>query len=178
MTLEELFEMLDIESGSEFEYFENFADLVESDEDIDSDLIVELLRDADMKVFAELTESYFYDTMENVPQDQIDLYNLLETIKRNFIGMSQAVQNEEDNAIIQLSDEINRFRQWYSLELNCNCKDESTNEVFNQTVRDAICDSRMEKIGGHELVYDFSKAAEYEIEEFIMTYGDMVDDNE
>ncbi len=174
MTIDELFELLDITSGAEFEYFENFADLVESDEDIDADLIVELLKEADMKVFAELVESYFYDTMENVPQDQIDIYNLMENIKRNFVGMAQAAQNEDENAILQLSDELDRFRHWYSIDLNCSCKDESTNEVFDQTVRDAICDSRMEKIGGHELVYDFSKAAEYEIDEVIMTYGDMV----
>ncbi len=177
MTLEELYEILDIETGSEFEYFENFADLVECEEEIEADLIYALLEEADLKVFSELVESYFYDVMENIPQDQIDIYNLMETIKRNFVGMAQAVSNEEDeNALVRLADEIVKFRKWYSIDRSCSCTDPVKGTTFAETVRDAITDSRMEKIGGNELVYDFSQAADYELDEYIMTYGDMINE--
>ena len=140
MTLEELYEILDIETGSEFEYFENFADLVECEE-------------------------------------EIDIYNLMETIKRNFVGMAQAVSNEEDeNALVRLADEIVKFRKWYSIDRSCSCTDPVKGTTFAETVRDAITDSRMEKIGGNELVYDFSQAADYELDEYIMTYGDMINE--
>lgn len=67
MDRDELFTLLDIESGSQFEYFENFADFVESDCAISDDAVYELMREVDMKTFAELCESYFYDALESVP---------------------------------------------------------------------------------------------------------------
>ena len=66
MDRDELFELLDIESGADFQYFENFADLVECEEDIESDIIYDMLEDVDMKTFNEICESFFYDTLENV----------------------------------------------------------------------------------------------------------------
>ena len=39
MDKEELFALLDIEAGAEFEYFENFADFVEHEGLIDSDAV-------------------------------------------------------------------------------------------------------------------------------------------
>ena len=44
MNLEELLEYLDLDDGSEFEYFEAMADLVESEDYIDSDAVYGLLR--------------------------------------------------------------------------------------------------------------------------------------
>ena len=116
MDKEELFALLDIENGAEFEYFENFADFVEHEGLIDSDAVYELITDVDMKTFAELCESYFYETLENVPGDQIDLYNLLENIKRVLVGLSEVARKGEDNAQLNLADEFNRFRLWYSSE--------------------------------------------------------------
>ncbi len=77
MDKEELFALLDIEAGAEFEYFENFADFVEHEGLIDSDAVYELITDVDMKTFAELCESYFYETLENVPGDQITCLKIL-----------------------------------------------------------------------------------------------------
>ena len=106
MDKEELFELLDITSGAEFEYFENFADFAEYDGMVDGDAVYELITDVDMKTFAELAESYFYDILENVPGDQIDLYNLLENIKRVLVGLSEAVRKGEDNAEPRLSGRV------------------------------------------------------------------------
>lgn len=178
MELKDLFEMVDIENGAEFEYFENFADLVETEEEIESDLIYGLLQEVDLKVFEELTESYFYDTMENIPQEQIDLYNLMETIKRNFIGMAQAARDEDDSALVKLADELGRFINWYSIENNCKIIDSVDGNAIFLPVRDAIVEARLEKLGGHEMEYDFDSALDYPIEEYIMTYGDLVSEDE
>ena len=173
MDRDELFELLDIESGADFQYFENFADLVECEEDIESDVIYDMLEDADLKTFAEICESFFYETLESVPGDQIDLYNLIENIKRALIGLAEAARSEEDNALLQLADELNRFRIWYSVEKLAECKDLSTNKASYLSVRDALVNARLEKLGTDEYAYDFSEAMDYELEEFIMTYADL-----
>lgn len=172
MDREELFALLDIESGADFEYFENFADFVEHDGQIDSDAVFEMITDVDMKTFAELCESYFYDTLENVPGDQIDLYNLLESIKRVLVGLSEAVRKGEENAELKLADEFNRFRIWYSAESEVECRSADGETAF-LAVRDALTGVRMEKLSGEEYFYDFSDALNYELEEYIMTYADL-----
>jgi len=176
MDRDQLFTMLDIESGADFQYFENFADLVECEEEIESDVIYDMLEDVDLKTFTEICESFFYDTLESVPGDQIDVYNLLENIKRALIGLAEAARKDEDNALLQLADELNKFRIWYSVELHAECKDVMTQKVSYMPVRDALANARMEKLNGDEYAYDFTEALQYELEEFIMTYADLVDE--
>ncbi len=178
MDKEELFALLDIETGEEFEYFENFADFVEHEGIIDSDAVYELITDVDMKTFAELCESYFYETLENVPGDQIDLYNLLENIKRVLVGLSEAARKGEDNAELNLADEFNRFRVWYSAESEVECKHALSGEISFVPVRDALANARLEKLSGDEYHYDFTNALNYEIEEFMMTFADLVSEDE
>ena len=178
MDRDNLYELLDIESGADFQYFENFADLVECDEDIESDILFEMMEDVDLKTFTEICESFFYDTLESVPGDQIDLYNLLETIKRVLIGLAEAARKDEDNALLQLADELNKFRIWYSVELHAECKSVVKETVSYMAIRDALANSRMEKLNGEEYAYDFSQAMEYELEEFVMTYADLVADDD
>ena len=178
MDRDELFELLDIESGADFQYFENFADLVECEEDIESDIIYDMLEDVDLKTFNEICESFFYDTLENVPGDQIDLYNLLENIKRALIGLAEAARKEEDNALLQLADELNKFRNWYSVELFAECKNTVNEKVSYLSVRDALVNARLEKLNGEEFAYDFTEALNYELEEFVMTYADLVESDE
>lgn len=173
MDRDELFALLDIDNGADFQYFENFADLVECEEEIESDVIYDMLEDVDLKTFAEICESFFYETLESVPGDQIDLYNLIENIKRVLIGLSEAARGDEDNALLQLADELNRFRIWYSVEKLAECKDLSNDKISYMAVRDALVNARLEKLGTEEYAYDFSEALEYELEEFMMTYADL-----
>lgn len=174
MDRDELFALLDIENGEQFEYFENFADFAECDSAVDDDAVYELMTEVNMKTFAELCESYFHDLLESVPGDQIDVYNLLENIKRALIGLSEAAGKGEENAILKLADEFNRFRIWYSQDSIVECRNLATNHVQNMSVRDSLVNARLEKLDGSEYIYDFSQAVEYPLEEYIMTYADLV----
>lgn len=182
MKLEQLYEFLDIEHGGQFEYFENFADLVETPETIDDDTLFALMREVELKTFAELCESYFYETLESVPGDQIDLYNLLENIKRSLIGLSEAADvaktedpNEEKD-MLKLSDELNRFRRWFTGDSVVECRDVMSGKAEFLTVRDALTTSRLEKLNKDEHLYDFSRALDYPIEEYIMTMADLAEE--
>ena len=46
MTINDLLEMLDIEDGSQFEYFECMSDLVEAEDEIDADVMYHNFRGA------------------------------------------------------------------------------------------------------------------------------------
>lgn len=177
MNIEELFEFLDLESGEDFQYFENFADFVECGEDIEHDAICIMLSEIDMQNFAEICESYFYDITENMPQDNVDIYSLLENIKRVLVGLSEVVAaGEEEGADVKLADELNRFRIWYSVESEVECKDIKRGKAYYIPVRDALALYRSEKLTNGEYSYDFGSALEYELEEYIMTYADLADD--
>lgn len=176
MDKDKLYELLDIESGEDFQYFENLANLVESEEDIDDELVYLLLSEVDLGIFSELVESYFYDISETIPDKDVEFYTLLETIKRNLSGMAQAAtEDEEENVLRKLAEEVNRFRSWYSVENNVAVTDSNGDTVF-KPVRDALIDARMERIGGGRKAYDFTEALGYPLDEYVMTYGDMVDD--
>lgn len=177
MDLEQLLKYLDIADGSEFEYFEDFENLIENEEEIDNDVIFELFKEVNMDVLKETSSYYFNDVMEFVPGEQIDLYNLLENIRRVLAGLITAVKDGEENALLKLADEFNRFRNWYSVEKTVECRNLDDDSITQETLRDALVNARIEKLEGEEYDYDFTKTLQYELEEYIMTYADMDDED-
>lgn len=172
MTKEELYELVDIDSGDEFTYFENLSALLEADEKIESDVIYALFSEVDLHTLAELFESYFYDIMESMPED-LDVYNLLEAEKRNLVAMAEASGREEEGALRKLSEEIERFHDFFSSELNCEITRQNDGKISMTSLRDAIYEHRAGKLHNELLHFDISKAADYVIEEYIMSIGDL-----
>jgi len=180
MDRDELYEMLDIESGKDFQYFENIADLFESSEDIGGDVLYELLEEVDMDVFAELCESYFDQLEDSIPDGETEFYTLTLNIKRAFIGMASSVSSEEDDdevdqALLQLSEEIGKFRVWYSDSDTVECINDDSGDSQVLPVRDALALSKEEKLGGDTYRFDFTEALDYELSDFVMTFADLAD---
>lgn len=178
MTLKELLELLDLDEASEFEYFENISDLVESDKEIDMDVLYQLFKDVDMDVLADLYKMYFDEILETVPGQHMDLYSLLDSVKMLLIGMARNMENEND--MLRMAEEFARFRRWYSIESEVwigkiGSKDPQT----CMTVRDALTQSRLEKLNGPiEYIYDFDNAMDFEIDEYSMSFADLVKEEE
>ena len=110
MTLKELLELLDLEDASQFEYFENISDLIESDKEIDMDVLYQLFKEMDMDMLADLYETYFDEILETVPAQNMDLYSLLDSVKLFLIGMARNM--ESDNDLLRMAEEFARFRRW------------------------------------------------------------------
>ncbi len=171
MNYKELLQFLEIENGNEFEYFENIADLFESEQDIEEEALYKLFNEVDYMAIIEIIENYFEDIMNALPDDSTEIYTLFETIKITLIGLLQSL--EEEVALVHLCEEILRFRTWYSVLQSVECKNISTGETFSVSIRDALSLARIEKLEGDKYQYDFEECMDYKIEEYIMSYGDM-----
>lgn len=172
MTREELLDILDLEDGSGFTYFENFAELMETPEHVDEGALVQVLREADAKTFAELAESYFYDISEHMPQDQIDIYNTLEAVKCNIVSMSGAIVKEPE-VLPGLCSEIIRFREWYSLDEHVEVTEHGEDGRKKMSIKDALYDYRLSDLTKKDNTYDFGGVTPYELDEYYVNVGDL-----
>lgn len=164
MNKDKLYEMLNIESGIEFEYFENMSDLLECDEYIDADAIFVLIEESDIKVVKGLFETYFEDITESVPDEESELSALMEMMKMAFMGIC----DNGGNALTydRLSEEIVKFREWFVFEDKVKKGDTMLN------VRDALTNCRFNSLSGSKDRFDFSEALEYEIDEYAVSFED------
>ena len=179
MNFEELLEYLDLEDGSDFEYFEAMADLIESEEYIDQEAVYSLFQQADKTMIGELLNDYFEDVLDGLPDDSGEIFSLLHQIKMSLTGMAAGVNDDEDD-LRRFVDEFCRFRNWYSHESEVRLVPESGEPLYH-TVRDAITASRVEKLGGEKYRYDFENALDYQLDSYIMPFSDLAssgDDDE
>lgn len=174
MNLELLLEYLEIDDASEFEYFENLADLIEADMVLDPEVIYPLFEAADKKIMAELFETYFEELLKAVPEDAVELYTMLDSMKLAFMGMTKHL--EEDRDLVFLSDEFCRFRNWYSLDPTVWVQQlgETRQKETCVSLRDALTLSRMEALGEPKYEYNFEEALNYEINQYTMSFADLM----
>ena len=59
MNFEQLLKLLQIEDATEFEYFENFADLIESEGQIADDALYKLINECNQDSLLEIIDNYF-----------------------------------------------------------------------------------------------------------------------
>lgn len=176
MDLNELMDMLEIDEPSEFEYFENLADLLESDETIPEETLFQLFSQTDPKTVAELIHNYFDDMLEAMPESSTEMFTLLENIKRSLIGLLQT--SEEESLLRHFVEELFRFKTWFCYESEVGCKSLSGGEEKTLPLRDALILSRLEKMEEDEYQYDFENCLKYEIDEYIMSFADLAIEEE
>lgn len=172
MERKELYELIDIESAEDFSYFENLAALLECEEDIDFQDVAELIVSVDMEKLAELLDDYFEEITDHIPAAETEVFTIFENIRHSLVGMARNAADE--SVVSRLAEEIERFRRWYSMDSRVFVREGSGSAERIHTLRDAIVLSRLEKIEGTSNEYDFTEAKDYEIEEYIMSFADMI----
>lgn len=171
MNREELYALVDIDDPSEFEYFENLADLLECDEDIPYDELYSLLREVDKGTLGMLIDDYFEEISDFLPEDDGELFLLMDQIRRSLKGLARG--SEDENVLGGLTGELDRFRTWYSGSSEVICKDLATGEEQTCSLRDAIAAARLEKIDGERYSYDFEGCHDYKLDDYVMSFADM-----
>lgn len=175
MNLNELLKLLDLDEATEFEYFENLSDLVESEEDIELEALCQLFKDVNMSTMADLLDTYFEEVLNAVPEDAAELYTLLDSIKMALIGMAKNVSEDAD--VVRFADEFHRFRTWYSVESAVWIREIGSSggdRCIN--LRDALTLARVEELGGEAYEYTFDEALDFELDQYTMSFADLVRD--
>ena len=162
------YNVLDIDSADEFQYYENLAALLEEDEYIEENLIKDLLRSIDMELLAEQMGSYFDGFLDHLPENETDLYIMVESIGRAFEGL--IFEDMSDADLSELASEIVKFRKWYVHDLN------AVNRINGEeaNVRDARYDIAAAKLLGEDTDYDFRLALDYDLDGFNVRVADMI----
>lgn len=172
MTKEELYELLDIETAEDFKYVENVAQYLECEDEIEFRDMAELIRDLDKDEAAGLFDDYFDEIMDFIPEAETEVYSLFTNIRRSLTGLLKNADEVSTEA--KITEELERFRRWYSMDSRVYLSSSDLNGEKEETLRDAIFDKRMESLGGDKYFYDFTEAMDYPLEEYVMTFGDMM----
>lgn len=168
MDLNELFEIVDIESAEDFKYFDNFAALMESDDYIPAEVMYELFAEVDTDVLSELTDNYFEDIMEGVPEEEAELFTLLDNIKRVLKGYAE--NTDDERSMVLFTDEVSRFRNWYNFDTDVECQSRKDGSTRTVPVREALVLYRIEKLRADEYMYDFSQCLDYPLDEYVVSF--------
>ena len=162
------YKVLEIDTADEFQYYENLAALLEEDELIEENLIKDLVRTVDREKLAEHFESYFDRFLDHLPDNETDLYVMVESIGRAFEGL--IFEDMSDADFSELASEIAKFRKWYVHDLN------AFNRLTGEeaSVRDARYDIAAAKLLGEDADYDFRTALDYDLDGFNVRVADMI----
>lgn len=178
MNYEKLLEYLELADAGEFEFFENLADLVEADMEIEPEAIYQLFDGADKEILSELFGNYFEDLLQSVPEEETALYTLLDSVKMALIGMCRNLEEEQD--LVLLADEFYRFRNWYSMDSSVLVVTMEPAEIQETELpmRDALALVRLEKLGGEKYEYSFDGALDFEMDQYTMSFADLMQEEE
>ena len=180
MNYKDLTVYLNIENGSELQYFEEMADLIESDEPIDHDALMQLFSEIDTQTVSELIDNYFNDITDVLPGEHSDMYSLLDQIRLELTGCVREIDPEDPDSVQAFTDRFSRFRSWYVYDtevyvLERDPEGESPDHEYTQSVRDAIVTARAGRFSDEEFEFDFSDALDYEIDYYTVSFSDLIE---
>jgi hypothetical protein len=178
MEYEEILSLLDIGSGKDLAYFEQYAELVECEDYISPEALSQIFEEADGDALAELTDGYFEELLAGVPDEETELYTLIQTIGRALSGM--ALMSDPDEDVADYADEFLRFRTWFTFESEVRCHkiddDNDDSEVIVPLMQ-ALAMYRSQHLSDEEYEYDFSDVLDYPIDEYVVLL-DSIDEDE
>ena len=85
-----------------------------------------------------------------------------------------AKNEDEASAKANLAEELNRFRNWYSVGSKVVCSSVITGRERIENLRDALILSRLEKLDGDKFYYDFDSCKDYKLDDYIMSFADVI----
>lgn len=159
MRLDELMEIIEIDNLDEFEFFEHFSALMECPEEIDAELFYKVLADIDTPLLTELTDNFFEDLIQGVPDDAMALYSLLYSVKTALCDAAKEADNKRDRLFY--IEELYRFRNWYIFDSIVTCRRLSDDVTSEISIFDALTLFRLEKLGEDKYDYDFTHCLEF-----------------
>jgi len=154
MILDEILDELDIVEISDFRYFEQFSALMETDfEGLEYDDFAELMLMPDAEALTEITESFFDDLIKGVPDDNTELYSVIQSVKDALLVLAGHTHHRGRGFY---ADELFRFREWLLAPEAVECQRESDGSASRYSALEALMLFREEKLSGRKYSYGFS----------------------
>ncbi|MBN7772208.1 hypothetical protein [Clostridium aminobutyricum] len=181
MNYDELLELLDIENPDEFQYFEHFADLMECDQPVSYDALFKLISQVDKVTLSELMESYFDEIADALPDDGTEAYTLLKSVGLSLRGLLKPIEDDDEyghKQLVTFVEELERFRNWYTIDSNIKCTRKKDGITKEATFLEAVVLARIEKLNEEEYSYGFDDGLDYQLDEYMMSFGDIIEDDE
>ncbi len=144
-------------------YFEQLADLLESEEDIPFESFYAALSGAEADTLSEITESYFEEMSGAIPDNADDINSLLENIKHQLL-MRIADPSDRDGRR-RFAEELFKFREWLNSPAGARVSG------IQMSVLEAVTAGREGRLIGREDSFDFSSSLDYELDELVMDLG-------
>jgi len=164
MNKDTLYKLIDIDTPADFAYFEQMADLMESDEEISEDQFADVLSEIDTDTAADLIENYFEDLSNAIPDEENDMVSLIDSVKQNLLLCTQNL--DDVNVRADFSSQLYFFYDWFHKEGNASV-DGKPCSIF-----EAVTEHRAEKLGAGEHRYDFTAGTgAYELEDISLSLG-------
>ena len=174
MDFDELLALLDIETPADLVYFEQFADLMETQQDIPFETLNALSGEMEPEVLTELIEGYYEDILKFLPDGEDELYTLLLNISTTLKTL--AAGSEEDSART-FTEELYKFRSWYLFDSRVFCTDQTAGTEHEVPLMEALTNYRAQNFTDDDYAFDFSEALDYPLDEYIVSLDALYDDN-
>ena len=150
MTQRELYEFLEIDSPEDVEYFEQLADLLESDEDISEDLFRHALSAIRVENAGEFAENYMAELANAIPEETSaeDLTEALDAMEQRLLLLAEDLDEEQNRD--DFITELFKLRNWLHEEAGASLDGDPC------TLLEAFTEMRAEKLGvaSHEYGLD------------------------
>jgi len=174
MDIDELLAHLDIESPSELVYFEQFTELMELGNEVPFETLLALVEAMDPDILTEMIEGYFEDVMRFVPDDESDLYTLLQNISTTLTSLSESTDEDSVNVF---TEELYKFRSWYVFENSVLIKELAEDTEREIPLMEALTSYRVQNFTDDDYIFDFSDSLNYSLDEYIVSLGPLTEDN-
>ena len=171
MELDELLEIIEIDTTADFSFFEHYAELVETEEDIPLEILIQLFSEVDADVLTELTEGYFEDVLKYVPDDATEFYTLLTQIGQTLASVASSIQSDDNHEVY--AEEFYKFRNWYTFDSEVHCVKISDDTEVDCPISQALTLFRLENLNEEEYRYDFSDVLDYPLDEYIVNVSSL-----
>jgi len=171
MDREELYRELDIESPEEFEYFEQYATLLECLDEIEYDDFYQALSMAKADSMAEITENYFTELEKNLPDGHDEIYEIIENVFTNLKLIVGDIDSAEDSRR-EFIQKLFTFHEWYT---------KPDGALFDNracSVVEAIFEFRAQKLDNSKHDYSFENSMDYQFDYVSMPVGGYYEDEE
>lgn len=177
MNFDALLSLLDIDSPDELVYFEQFADLMETGNDIPVETLAALAAEMEPAVLAELAEGYFEDIAKYIPDGEDELYTLLTNIGTTLEALAGGSGGRDGDPRV-FAEELYKFRAWYIFDSCVLRTDREDGSVFELPLFAALTDLRVQNFTEDDYEFDFSEALDYQLDEYIVSLNALTENTE